>query len=119
MARLPLTRPVDVRTRADGAVDEYNNPTHTYGAWTSYLGELQQSSSSEQTVNRDTAISDWLLWLPPDAVIDSDSQVRVDGQVGPDGVQVVFEVVGAPESVWHPWARRVDHIYARVKVVTG
>lgn len=111
MARLPLTRPVAVRTRVDGPVDETNDPTHTYGPWASYRGELQQSSSTEQTVNRDTAVSDWLLWLPPDAVIDSDSQVQVDGQV--------FEVVGAPESVWHPWRREVDHIQARVKVVTG
>lgn len=110
-ARLPLTRTVQVATRADGPVDAYNNPTHTYGPWTPYKGELQMSQSAEQTVDRDTAVSDWLLWLAPDAVIDFDSRVRCDG--------VTYEVVGQPEHVWHPWRKVVAHIHARLKVVTG
>jgi hypothetical protein len=103
-----LTEPVSVLTASDGAADEFNSPSTTYSAGTEYLGRLEQRSAQEVTDGRDTMVSDWVLYLPPDAtVVGRDRVVDMYGRT--------FEVVGPPIMQRSP--RAAHHLQVNLRHV--
>lgn len=108
-----LTQDVTVLAPAAGPLDRYNNPTRDWenAAETTHKGRLEQTASTEVTLGRDTVVSDWLLFLPPEAVITPYDRVVVDGRTGE------FEVVGLPDIEHTP--RGPHHLEVRLAAVTG
>lgn len=85
--------------------DEYNNPVPSETT-TTVLGELQQSTGSERTVDADLQRGEWVLFLVPDAVIDGGDVVTIDGDE--------YEVNGPPWACRHPRTGELTHIEARL-----
>src|SRR5437879_3855807 len=94
-----LVKSATVLTRGPGSTsrNEYGRPIEDtvdpqiaakYPCW------LEQTASQEIIVGRETVLADWLLILPPEAIIDATDQVVVDGQL--------FEVVGHPDDTPTP-----------------
>jgi head-tail adaptor len=102
-----LTQTVTVRPASDGTVDEYGDTSTVFAAGTTYRGRLEQRSAQEVTDGRDTFVSDWVLYLLPDAVINGRDRVEADGNT--------FEVVGAPIVQRSP--RGPHHIQASLRLV--
>lgn len=73
---------------------------------------LEQTAGTEVSTGRDTQISDWLLYLPPDVEISGDSRVvrLSDGRT--------FEVLGPPNVLVHP-RTGPHHIEARLVTYEG
>jgi hypothetical protein len=98
-----------VSTRSDATVDRYNNAVATYtdGPPTTCYIELQ--TAKEITIDRETYVSDWRVWLPPGTVVSGrDLIVTTDA---------TFEIVGNPENVWNPRTRTASHVVADVRRV--
>lgn len=91
-----------------GTVDRYGDATSVETSRVHYAARVEQAASTETTEGRDTIVSDWRLYLPPDAVIGASDRVECSGNV--------FEVVGAPDAVRSP--RGVHHIEARLRYVS-
>lgn len=72
-----------------GVEDEYGNVSDTYAPAVDVKGRLEQRSSVELTQDRQTVISDWVLFLFPDVVVDEQDRFV-------DAYGRTFEVVGAP-----------------------
>jgi hypothetical protein len=89
--------------------DPYNNPTEPETTSVSYPCWLEQTATVEITQGRSTVLSDWLLVLPPEAVVDPTDRVVVDGRS--------FEVVGQPLSAASP--RGTHHIECRLRATVG
>lgn len=85
-----LTEPVTVQTASDAAVDPSGDVVTSFSAGTVYLGRLEQRAAQEVTDGRDTFVSDWVLYLHPDVVVNGRDRVV-------DGFGRTFEVVGAPD----------------------
>lgn len=100
-----LTQTVEVLHRSDGAEDDYGNPVAEWSDGVSYPGRLEQRSGSELTVDRDTQVADWVLFLPPDAVISGDDRVTWD--------DMTFEVIGPPVVARAP--RGPHHVEAALR----
>lgn len=92
----------------DGGHDEYHNPTSA-GVDTTVACWLHQTQRSEQTVDADTQIQTWQLYLPPDTTVDGSDHITVDGDV--------FELAGPPWSAFNPRLRRVTHIECTLRKV--
>lgn len=104
-----LTHTVEVRSSSAGVEDEFGNATASWGAWTTYRGRVEPISGREDVVDRETQIGDHQVFLPHDAVIQGDDQVRYD--------DITFEVIGPPEHYTTP--RGPSHIVARIRSVDG
>lgn len=105
-----LTETLWVIPFAAGAEDEYHNPVGAFGAAVQVKGRLEQSRSDEETVDRDTPISDWILYLHPDAQVSALDRIQdADGRM--------FEVVGTPAPQRSP--RGIHHIEVRLRNVEG
>ena len=85
-----LTQEVAVYAVTDGAVDDYGNPTQTWGAATTERGRFEQRAAQERTTDQEVVTSDWVLYLHPDTTVTSRSRVG-------DAYGRTFEVVGAPD----------------------
>jgi len=75
------------------------------------LGYLEQSTSVEFLLNRDTTITTWKAFLPADTVVTPLSLVNYAAQV--------FQVDGAPFNAFNPRTKSVSHIECKLIVVTG
>ena len=84
-----LTEPVSILKRTPGATDDYGNGGDVFTTSSSVRGRMEQRSSEERTQDRQTVISDWVLYLAPTVVVAE--QDRVSDRFGR-----IFEVVGAP-----------------------
>jgi hypothetical protein len=91
--------------------DPYGNGGVVETGTTDYLGWLTQLTSVELTENRDTAVADWELSLPPSAAIDFNDQVT-------DALGRRFEVVGLAAEAHVPWGG-VSHLVAHLRHVSG
>jgi head-tail adaptor len=92
------------------ATDAYGNPVPSWasGAASGMVpAAVQQSGGAEQTTDRDTPVSDWLLVVPADT--DLSAYDRVLWQ------DLTFEVVGRPA----PWStpRGPHHLEARLRLI--
>lgn len=91
--------------------DRYNQPIEAVTLVTADVPcRLEQTDSTEVTIGEATVISDWRLFLFPDAVI-SHADRFIDGSVPPR----TFEVVGAPNV--HRTPRGPHHIEARLRFI--
>lgn len=100
-----LTQTVTVTTRTTGAVDDYGNPTESWGNPVEYRARLEHSDSAEAQGDQLVVTSRYLLILPADATISAGSRVEdEDGNT--------FEVDGPPIKQRTP--RGVHHIEARL-----
>ncbi len=105
-----LVKTASVYRRGPGAQkNAYNMPIETEAAAVNYPCWLEQTDTVEVTVGRDTVLSDWLLVLPPEALLDATDRIAVDGRS--------FEVVGHPATVNTP--RGAHHIECRLRAVVG
>lgn len=104
-----LNQPVTVYP-AVTSTDEYHNEVVAVGAGVPTRGLLQQASTTEYTTDRDTTVTQWVLFLPAGTPIGPQSQVTYDGQT--------FQVDGQPERVWNPRTATVSHIEAKLREVT-
>lgn len=102
-----LTQEATVVSRPFAGVDEYGNPTMGPEVRVAYPARLEQTGSEEITTDRDTVISDWRIFFPPEAVISALDRVEVEGEA--------FEVVGRPARQRTP--RGLHHVEARLRVV--
>ena len=93
------------------STDVYGSTQFVYTSGTDYPARMQQTTGVEVTRDRDTQVSDWLLFLNPDAVISGDSRVVFNGST--------FEVLGPPYVVSTPRTVGPHHIEARLRHVTG
>ena len=71
----------------------------------SFFGRVEQTAATEITVNRNTQITDWLLFAPIGTDILSGDQVQVEA--------ITLEVVGNP-SVMRTVEGQAAHIEARL-----
>lgn len=105
-----LTDSCEVLTQGIASVDAYNVPQFGQTDSTTYHCRLEQRGTPvEIVVGRDTLHSDWLLYLPPDAVVTGYD--KVSHAVG------LFEVAGQPYPVWGSTAP--DHLEVSLRLVTG
>jgi len=74
-------------------------------------GYLEQSTSVEFVLNRDTTVTTWKAFLPASVAITPLSLVNFASQV--------FQVDGAPWFVYNPRTKAVDHIECKLIVVSG
>lgn len=101
-----LTQRVWILPHSSGADDEYGNPTDSYGDAVLVSGRIEQRAAREETADRDTPVSDWVLYLHPDTQIGSFDRVQdADGRM--------FEVVGTPNVQRAP--RGAHHIEAQLR----
>jgi hypothetical protein len=81
------------------------------GAPVAVNGYLEQSTTVEDVLNRDTTVTTWKAFLPASTVITPLSLVNFQAQV--------FQVDGAPWQVFNPRTKAIDHIECKLIVVTG
>lgn len=72
-------------------------------------GWVSQRSQLEDHDQREAQVSDWVLFLHPDATISGANRVRWEG--------ITFEVEGPVNPAWSP--RGVHHLEVPLRVVTG
>ena len=84
------------------------------------LGFLEQKSSVEFQVDRDTTVSEWVahlrvtrlsgaVWIP--TVIGQLDQISYQGQL--------FQVDGVPERAYNPRLRSVSHLICKLVAING
>ena len=105
-----LTEDVTVSTATDGAVDDYGNPTETWATVATEKGRFEQRSGEERSTDRETVISDWVLYLHPDTAVTASSRVS-------DAYGRTFEVVGPPAMNAAP--NRNVYVEASLRFVEG
>ncbi len=104
-----LAQTATVFTFTLGDEDDYGNAAETWVEGASYPCRLEPTSGQERTVDRDTQVSDWRLFLPADAELTGRDRVVVDSKV--------FEVVGPPAVQHTP--RGPHHVEAALRYVEG
>lgn len=118
-----MTQPLTVQAMGPTSLDPYGTAIPgPLGAPVAVSGYLEQLSSVEFLLNRDTTVTKWEAWLPT-MRWDSGSQTWVPLVVTPLSVinymAQVFQVDGAPWNVFNPRTRAVSHIQCKLIVVTG
>lgn len=103
-----LTRSIDLLAPAT-SIDAYGNTVREYATTTTVRGWLHRIAASDDLINRDAEIGDWILVLPAGTTITGDYRVQVD--------DVTYEIVGAVYTAHTPTGPH--HIEARLKVVDG
>ena len=107
-----LNQPLTIQPRGLGTPDAYGNEVMVpVGPPVATTGYLEQRTSAEFLVNRDTVVSNWWAVLPPDAVINHKDYITFQS--------VIYEVIGEPEFKWNPRTGSIHHIEARLVVIQG
>lgn len=108
-----LTRPVEVSTPTDGAVDEYGTPTAGASSTVTVDGYVEQTSTTEVTEGQQTAPGRWWAALPTGTAVTARSRLTIvdSGQT--------FEVVGEPATRWNPRLRRNEFVRVELASVTA
>lgn len=110
--RTLLSQPLLVQSIGPIGVSGYGGEvTGPVGAPVAVLGYLEQVTSSEFLVDRDTTVSTWKAFLPAGTVITHKDQVLFKAQK--------FEVDGEPMFAFNPRAKSVSHIVCKLVVIRG
>lgn len=104
-----LTQDVQILPFEEGAVNEYNDPTPSFGDPVDVKAYVEKRGGDEELEDRETAVSRWLLVLGPGALLDHRDRIVYDGQV--------FQVDGTVDEVWNPRTASVHHIEADLTLV--
>lgn len=102
-----LNQEVTIITMVDGAEDAMGNLEPTAGPPVIVQGRLQQSAPEEVTLGRDTALSDWVAYLPADADVAFADTLTVGGRT--------WQVVGSPYPVQTPGG--THHLQVRCRLL--
>lgn len=103
-----LRQPLQVQTIGT-AQDEYGNSIPAPIAVANVLGYLEQKTSKETLLNRDTTVSTWVAYLPAGTVVSALDQILFQDQT--------FQVTGNPWMVFNPRTQAVDHIECELTVM--
>lgn len=106
-----FNQPLSIQRRGVTGTDEYNNEVTGTTATVATVGYVEQTEAKEVTVDRQTFVTDWRVFLPEGTAIDGSDRI-VHGTK-------TLEVVGAPHEVWNPRAKRTHHLEIRAREVTG
>jgi len=101
--------PLTVFNLAAGSVDRYDNEVPTFDAGTSVMGWVAPSAVNENTVDRETRLSEFDVALQPDVVVDATSRIEYEGRT--------HEVIGRPREARTPLG--VHHLELVMRVVEG
>jgi hypothetical protein len=88
---------------SSSGIDQYGNPTTTFGPPVPYPCRLEQLTEQEILLDRNLQIGDLRLFLPPGAVITGRDR-------GEDDEGRIYEVIGPPKL--HRTPRGPHHIEA-------
>ncbi len=86
-----LIHTVTVYPWSGGTEDRYGNPIDAWGTGVEYPARVQQDTSAETLINRDTRQSVYTVFLPPTAVVTALSKIEYNGRT--------LQVVGDPDEV--------------------
>ena len=107
-----LLQPLSLQRVAASTTDEYGNAvTGGYGSPVTVLGYLEQVSSTETQVDRDTIVTEWKCFLPTGTVIGPLDRITYNSQT--------FEVIGSPASWWNPRTQVESHFTVALRTVIG
>lgn len=87
--------------------DSLGNQTRGAPTSTDYPCRLEQTDSEEVRLGQQTEISNWRIFLPPEASVDSEDQVVVSAKT--------YEVIGPPAIEYTPSGPH--HQVARLRFV--
>lgn len=96
---------------AGTTTDRYGNLVLNWGTATSVSakGWITQRPGSEDLLNRDAQIAEWVLFLEAGTPITGHDRVMWEG--------IMFEVAGPPQRAWTP--RGEHHVEATLRAITG
>lgn len=106
-----LNQTVTIQRRSATGTDDYGNEVPGTTSSVTTVGYVEQAVAEEITVDRETYVTDWRVFLPAGTAIDGSDRVVHGAKV--------FEVVGSPHEVWNPRTQIIHHIEARAREVTG
>ncbi len=106
-----LNQSLTIQRRSSTTTDEYGNEVPTTTSTVAALGYVEQVTAEEVTVDRETYVTDWRVFLPAGTAVDGSDRI-VHGSK-------TLEVVGAPHEVWNPRTKTIHHTEARAREVTG
>jgi len=107
-----LNQPLSLQRITASTTDPYGNViTGGFGAPVTVLGFLEQVSSTETQVDRDTTVTEWKCFLPTGTVIGPLDRITFQGQT--------FEVIGSPASWWNPRTQTESHFTVALRTVIG
>lgn len=104
-----LAQVATVTPRGDSTEDEYGDVTTVDGTPVDYPCRLEQVTSVEDREGQNLVITEYALYLPPDAVIGARDKVTVDG--------VAFEVIRRPDVLRD--RTTPHHIRADLRLIEG
>lgn len=85
-------------------LDPYGNKRLSSAPAVIVKGYIEQTSSTENLVNRDTAVTRWTCYLPAGTPVGYLDRITFQGQT--------FQVDGEPHQVFNPRTKSVSHIQA-------
>ena len=107
-----LSQPLLVQAIGVTSTNGYGGEvTGPIGAPVPVMGYLEQVTSNEFLVDRDTTVSTWQAYLPAGTSITHNDQILFQSQK--------FEVQGEPMFAFNPRAKSVSHIVCKLVVVNG
>ena len=108
-----LNQPLSIQTmQASTTADAYGNKgVATFGTPTNAVGFIEQVTSTEDLLNRDTTKTYWKCFLPAGTVVGHLDRIIFGSQT--------FEVDGEPWIVWNPGKREVSHVVCNLVTING
>lgn len=107
-----LTLPATIHRRVPDSADGYGNETLTETGTTATYCDLQQATEQELQTDRDTFVTEYLMFLNPDEVVTGWDLIEAGG--------MTLEIIGDPDTLRHPWRGGADdHLEVRLRRVTG
>jgi head-tail adaptor len=104
-----LIHTVTVYPWSGGTEDRYGNATEGWGTGVQYPARVEQDTSAETLIDRDTRHSIYTVFLPPTAAVTALSKIDYGGRT--------LQVVGDPDEVAD--AIGVHHIEAVAEAFSG
>ena len=107
-----LNQALTIQTMGVSTTDAYGTLVPgALGAPVAVLGFLEQQTTTEDLLNRDTTKTIWQAFLPAGTVIGHLDYINFNAQK--------FQVDGSPWAVWNPRTQLVSHIVCKLVVIEG
>lgn len=105
-----MNQPLTVQT-IGSTLDVYGNSVPApVGVPVSAVGYLEQSETIEYLLDRETVVSKWKAFFPPETVVGAKDYVTFQSQI--------FQVDGEPWHAYNPRTKIVSHIECKLTVVS-
>ena len=107
-----LNQPLTLQRQTGSSTDEYGNTVlGALGLPETIYGYLEQSSSTETMIDRDTVLTRWTAHLRKDSNVGPLDVITFEGRS--------FQVDGAPTYHYNPRTQMVSHITASLVSFQG